>query len=79
MACFCHAAVPCGACEECGDDKETDCYYVFNPVGFQVLTARDGGTKFTNDGLGCFECGEWELEEAADGGGTPQSVEMQRA
>ena len=82
MACFCHAAVPCGACEECGDDKETECYYTWvfcNAAAFQVLTARDGGTKFTNEGPGCCECGEYELEEAADGGGTPQSVEMQRA
>ena len=77
MACFCHAAVPCGACEECGDDKETDCYYVFNPVGFQVLTARDGGTKFEEEWF-CFSCGEYELETAPSGG-MPQSVEMQRS
>ena len=60
----------------------TECYYSFlfcNPAFFQVLTARDGGTKFTNEGPGCFECGDWELEEAASGAGTPQSIEMQRA
>ena len=62
--------------------QETECYYTWmfcNAAAFQVLTARDGGTKFTNEGPGCCECGEYELEEAADGGGTPQSVEMQRA